>query len=87
MYTKNVCVRGRDGADNNTHRRRHPEHVERNEGKTTRQLRRKHDTAGLADAIILAHARDENAHVLTSDQHLVTEDSVIDITQQQTDER
>lgn len=48
-------------------------------GRLKRELRADHDTVGLADAIILAHARAEDAVVLTGDQHLTGQESVIDV--------
>lgn len=48
-------------------------------GGLREQLREHHSDAGLADAIILAHARENDAHVLTGDQHLTYLDEAIDV--------
>jgi predicted nucleic acid-binding protein len=48
-------------------------------GTLKRRLRQEHSDVGLADAVILSHAREEHAQLVTGDSHLTGEDDVIDI--------
>lgn len=48
-------------------------------GGIKQELREWHDDAGLADAIVLAHGREEGLTVLTGDKHLTNRDGVEDL--------
>ncbi|MDY6774399.1 MAG: PIN domain-containing protein, partial [Candidatus Nanohaloarchaea archaeon] len=48
-------------------------------GDLKQELRKEHEDAGLADAVILSHAHEEEATVLTGDRHLVHREAAEDI--------